>query len=892
MSRPVDRSRVEALARALHEKKLREERRKQSNLGGPGYSGGLMEFVRYFWHVLEPSTLLVDGWVMRAICMHLEAVTRGEIKRLLINVPPGCSKSLIVNCYWPAWEWSAANKPHLRYVTFAYAAHLTERDNARFRDVIMSPAFREMWGHRFTLTEDGKVKPSNDAKGWKFSSSLRGVGTGERGNRILCFPGDQVVATEVGDVPIRTLVAERMRVRAWSLNPGTKKIELKPIVGWHRNPGRQLVKVTTSDGSSVVCTHDHRIYTECGPAEASRLAVGSRLLVAPSGVSVPSASVAVPKVKVEVRPSPPGANIRDRAWAYAELCAKSGSGVIMARGDLNDGICCESIAPVAERPVPLAVGNIVGTSSVLNVGEGGVAPVSVSVPDLVAVRGGPQKRLGDEAVTEAINRFPANAESDTRVAVGNCPRHDFAGDRENAGALCMAAPVGIGEEARAALGGSGEAPHPTEIGHFIGSFRAHNRAPLLIAVRAVEFIHEPPLETFCVTVEGNNNLICGDGKANIICSNCDDIHNIKDGESEPIRSETVRWVKEGMSNRLNDMSEDVIIGIGQRVHEQDASAAMLEDGDYEHLCIPMRYDPSRHCRTSIGWEDPRSEYGELAWPERFPETVVKKLERTLGPYAFAAQYQQAPEPRGGGILKRDWWGAYELPLGAPFRHAFEFIVASLDPAYTAKEENDPSGFTVWGVYSDSGRVKIVLLHAWQKWLELHGQTMERLPNEKNAEYVRRTSDKWGLVEWVAHDCSRLRVNLLLVEDKASGHSVAQEIKRLYGDRDWGVRLLNPGALDKRARAYAIQHLFADGAIEAPAAPQGDLLVYRDWAQLVIDECAKFRGLPGDKDNLVDATTQALKFLRDNGFAVRDDERQADERDRATLREKRQPLYPA
>lgn len=562
MSEPLSKDQLLArklkLAEAIKVKKRREERERQSDLGEPGRSGGLMHFVRYFWHVLEPNKPLIDGWVMHAICMHLEAVTRGEIKRLLINVPPGFAKSVIVNCFWPAWEWSAAGMPHLRYVTFAYASHLTERDNGRFRDVLRSQAFKELWSDVFTLTADGVVKPTNDARGWKFSSSIDGVGTGERGDRVLC----------------------------------------------------------------------------------------------------------------------------------------------------------------------------------------------------------------------------------------------------------------------------------------------------------------------------------------------DDIHNIREGESEKIRSGTVQWVKEGMSNRLNDMQTDAIVGIGQRVHELDASAAMLEDDDYVHLMVPMEYDPSRHCSTVIGWEDPRTEYGELAWPERFPQHVVTKLKRTLGPYAYSAQYQQAPEPRGGGILKRDWWGTYELAVGEPFRHQFEYILASLDPAFTAKQENDASGFTCWGVYYEKGAAKIVLLHAWKKWLELHGQTMERLPNEDNRAYVRRTSKDWGLVEWVAHDCSRLRVHALLVEDKASGHSVAQEIKRLYADREWGVRLVNPGALDKRARAFAIQHLFADGMIEAPASISGDLLIFREWAQMVIDECAKFRGLPGDEDNLVDSTTQAIKFLRDQGLAIRSEEKSAIERDRATHKgASRGAIYP-
>jgi hypothetical protein len=61
--------------------------------GGSGQAWRLIEFVRYFWPVLEPQTELVNGWPLEAICQHLEAVTFGEIKRLLMNVPPGFMKS-------------------------------------------------------------------------------------------------------------------------------------------------------------------------------------------------------------------------------------------------------------------------------------------------------------------------------------------------------------------------------------------------------------------------------------------------------------------------------------------------------------------------------------------------------------------------------------------------------------------------------------------------------------------------------------------------------------------------------------------------------------------------------------------------------------------------------
>jgi hypothetical protein len=373
----------------------------------------------------------------------------------------------------------------------------------------------------------------------------------------------------------------------------------------------------------------------------------------------------------------------------------------------------------------------------------------------------------------------------------------------------------------------------------------------------------------------------------------DDPHNTEEVESEADRATVLRWWKEISSTRLNDPKQSAIVVVMQRLHEEDVTGAILKEpgDDWTHLMLPMKHDPARHCVTVLKrdengepeqvWEDPREEDKELMWPERYGPKEVTALETKLGPYLASGRLQQSPEPASGGILKRDWWGAYELPIGGKPRHPFQFVIASLDPAFTAKQENDPSGFTVWATYLDRhGDVKILLLHAWKKWLELHGQMVDQLPNEPNKAYVRRASPQWGLVEWVGYECKRLKVHTLLVENKASGHSVAQEIVRLYHDKAWTTRLIDPGAQDKRARAFSIQHLFSSGMVEAPASADGDMLVYREWAQMVIDECAKFRGLAGEEDNLVDSATQALRFLRDSGLAIRREERETAEEMRA------------
>jgi predicted phage terminase large subunit-like protein len=568
------------------------ERRRQRKL--QARRGGLVHFVRYFWHVLEPATPFVDGMPIYAICEHLEAITFGDINRLLINVPPGFCKSLLVNVFHPAWEWGPMNLPHQRFVAFSYSSRLTERDNGKFRNLIQSEAYQLLWGDRFAVDKTGELKISNDRTGWKLATSIGGLGTGERGDRVVC----------------------------------------------------------------------------------------------------------------------------------------------------------------------------------------------------------------------------------------------------------------------------------------------------------------------------------------------DDPHNVKDIESDVVREETARWFRESMSNRLNNPKTSAIIVIMQRLHENDVSGLILsEEFDYCHLMIPHEFSPApypvRDGRVvyegnKIGWIDPRAldENGELlppaaldeqdgvlAWPERFDEEDVETFRQELGPYGFSGQHDQSPVSRKGGIFALENWQLWEEPENGKFP-TMDFIIASLDSAFTEKEENDPSGFTVWGVWRDAaeeaedlgrrlrqpGRLdrnemptqlpgpKLMLMHAWRKHLKIHGPDMPRRPNETYAAWVQRTRKHWGLVEWVADTCKRFNVDMLLIEAKASGIDVINEMRRLHGDAPWGLEGAQAPS-DKVARALSIQPIFAQEIVYAPA---------RDWAEMVKNEMATFP--KGRYKDLTDSAAHALKWLRIKGLIQRPEEIASLVRARAQFRKKPAPLY--
>jgi len=145
----------------------------------------LREFVRQAWPVIEPHTPFVPGWHIDAIVEHLEAVTHGHIRQLLINVPPRHMKSLLVSVLWPAWEW--IQHPERRWLYSSYAASLSIRDSVKCRTLIESPWYQLFWGDRFRLASDQNTKTrfDNNRSGYRIATSVGGAATGEGGDRIV-----------------------------------------------------------------------------------------------------------------------------------------------------------------------------------------------------------------------------------------------------------------------------------------------------------------------------------------------------------------------------------------------------------------------------------------------------------------------------------------------------------------------------------------------------------------------------------------------------------------------------------------------------------------------------------------------------------------------------------
>ncbi len=325
-------------------------------------------------------------------------------------------------------------------------------------------------------------------------------------------------------------------------------------------------------------------------------------------------------------------------------------------------------------------------------------------------------------------------------------------------------------------------------------------------------------------------------------------------ETDADRKKVASWFQEVRSTRLNDPKQTAIVVIMQRLHQEDLSGVILDsdDEDWVHYCVPMEWDEIRRTSTIVlpqydygdekpePWTDPRTEEGELMWPERFGPVEVERMKSIMGPYLAAGRLQQAPVPKGGGIIMRDWWRtwdqvearSYGLEWSPTLKEfpPFELVVGSLDTSYGEKQENDFNALTIWGIWIDRNRNRrAMLMFGWAKRLKLNGIILKPEPGEPTHVFKERQKKEWGLIEWVADTCKRYKVKRLLIEDKTRGRDVANEINRLYARENWGVELINP-VKDKVSRAHGVVPLFTDNCVWAPNTK---------WAEDTIVECANF-----------------------------------------------------
>ncbi len=145
----------------------------------------LPEFIKQAWPVIEPGTRYVDSWHIHLIGEYLQAVNEGQIKRLIINIPPRYMKSIETTVCYPAWTW--IKSPEKRFIKVSYSDSLSRKHNILSRDIIRSPWYQSNWGDRFDLKDDVNRQNEfqNNHHGVMQSTSVGGSITGDGGDVII-----------------------------------------------------------------------------------------------------------------------------------------------------------------------------------------------------------------------------------------------------------------------------------------------------------------------------------------------------------------------------------------------------------------------------------------------------------------------------------------------------------------------------------------------------------------------------------------------------------------------------------------------------------------------------------------------------------------------------------
>jgi predicted phage terminase large subunit-like protein len=299
----------------------------------------------------------------------------------------------------------------------------------------------------------------------------------------------------------------------------------------------------------------------------------------------------------------------------------------------------------------------------------------------------------------------------------------------------------------------------------------------------------------------------------------DDPAKPEEAISDALRKRGNDWYDGTAYSRLNHKQFSCVVIISQRLHEDDLVGHVLEQENWDVLKLPAiaERDEEYEIETLGSKRRFTRRAAEPLHAVREPRSVLDVIRRSLGEFNFACQYQQAPIPLSGGLVKRDWlrtYGPDELP------ERFDQIVQSWDTANKPTEFSDFSVCTTWGIKGP----RIYLLHV-----------------------LRRRMDYPELKRAVRAQAEAHKATVVLIEDRASGTQLIQEgiaegvhaIKRYVPEGDKQMRLY--------AQTATIENGFVYLPREAP------------WLADYLHELSTF---PNSKyDDQVDSTSQALDWIK-------------------------------
>ena len=293
----------------------------------------------------------------------------------------------------------------------------------------------------------------------------------------------------------------------------------------------------------------------------------------------------------------------------------------------------------------------------------------------------------------------------------------------------------------------------------------------------------------------------------------DDPHNPQDILSNKLREKTLNWYSHTFSSRLNDKKKGAIIIVMQRLHREDLTGFLLKKNqDWFHLNLPIIAEEEQE--IVIENFTKHRKIGDILQEEREGIFEIERIKKDMGSYVFNAQYQQNPVSFESSIIKKEWFKTFELKEEIKF----EKIYLSFDTAIKNSLENDPTVCSVWGEKDDC----FYLINVIRKWLE----------------YPELKKEVINLIAFY-------RPFVVLIEDKASGQSLIQDLRKNMNNNIIPIKVFK----DKITRFAVASVSIESGRVFLPK--------FADWLTLFEEEIYSF---PYSKhDDQVDSVSQFLNW---------------------------------
>jgi predicted phage terminase large subunit-like protein len=765
-----------------------------------------LPFVKHVW----PE--FIAGEHHRIIADKLERVANGDLKRLIINMPPRHSKSEFASFLFPAWFMGRA--PHKKIIQATHTTELAVSFGRKTKNLIERADYQDIFDVKLAADSKASGRWDTDRGGMYYAV---GVGSNLAGRGAdLCVHPDTVVQTPSG------------ASRAADIVPGDYVLGAGGF-GRVRHVIRSRHTATVVLNDRLRLSDFHPVLTDHGWTSACFLREGGIVYVPNSMVDesymvVKGDAIHDDELCARIQ------HLGDDAAAVPEsergkLYKLRGSGDY---GRPAVGEVCEFYRGHGPGAVSEAYFEPVGQQRPVLPGElclvgcGDTAEQSARQ----RVYQGVWQKVDGCAVGPG-NGFDAGHGSAPCFCYGHGSRGGFDGRADEPRAVsCRAADAGgRGCVPLSQFSGVGQTWEIQQSRGASGAVRSvKNLWWVPVAIRAARRIEHGPRDFVNFHVEGSNTFVAD----SYLTHNCivDDPHSEQTLMSNSGFDDAWDWYTGGPRQRLQPGG--AIIVVMTRWHEKDLTGQLIRAQARDPMADQWEVVELPAIMPS----------GKSCWPEYWSLEDLERVKASIPPGKWNAQYQQNPTGDESSILRREWWKIWDKDKVPPL----EYVIQSYDTAFSKRETADYSAITTWGVFrvDEGGPPALMLLDAKKgRW-----------------DFPELKREAWELYKFWEPET-------VIIEAKATGMPLTHELRQM------GIPVVNftpSRGNDKISRAHSIAPLFEAGMIYAPD---------EQWAHELIEECAAFPNGEYD-DYVDSTTQALMRYRQGNFVSLPTDDWEVDE----------------